>query len=377
MQGRFWRVPAVVLVAAALAGCSGSVYTATTAPTATGVAPSSSPASTSFVVATSQPNPAQQVLTGYLAHASNGVVFLQWTRSADTLTGALTQAYTAPGDPTALKHDSATFTGVLSGGSVTLNFPQGLGTSTTWSGTLNGDTLIMSFAAADGSLQTLTFTPGTVADYNTALAQVQAEVGQAQATAQAAQQAQQAAQQLQQEQHAIDQDAQQVQSDLAAVPQAVSQLPLDVAHVPSDLSQEAADVQTTYQDEQTTLTAAANASSDVCGDANTTQGDANTVQGDENTVNGDGNTINGDIDSVQAAVSELQNAFKDLAAAEAVLPSYQPAGLPTAQDVATPISAANTAIASARKTYAGYLAQAKAMVATANQYAAAAAAACH
>jgi hypothetical protein len=147
------------------------------------------------MVATPAPNPAQQALSGYLALASNGVVFVQWTQAGDTLTGSLTQSYTAPGDPTSLKHESTSFTGVLSNGSVTLNFPEGLGTGTSWSGTLNGDTLILSFTASDGSISTLTFHPGTVADYNQALAQAQASVAvavtqqQAAAAAAAAQQA--------------------------------------------------------------------------------------------------------------------------------------------------------------------------------------------
>ena len=168
---------AIVLM---LAGCSGSAAPAATVPTDTAEA-ASAPATISV-----PPNPAQQALSGYLALATNGVVFLQWTQSGDTLTGTLTQAYTDPGNPAALKHQNGPFTGVLSGGSVTLNFPQGLGLSTAWSGTLNGDTLILSYSAPDGSLSTLTFGPGTVADYNAALARVQGAAGAAAAQQDAA-----------------------------------------------------------------------------------------------------------------------------------------------------------------------------------------------
>ena len=100
------------------------------------------------------PNPAQQALSGHLALATNGVVFLQWTRSSDTLTGTLTQACTDPGVPAALKHQNGPFTGVLSGGSVTINFPQGLGLSASWSGALNGDTLILSYSTPWSTVET-------------------------------------------------------------------------------------------------------------------------------------------------------------------------------------------------------------------------------
>jgi hypothetical protein len=135
---------------------------------------------------TALPNPAPQALGGYLAHASNGVVFLQWTQSGAGLNGTLTQAYTHGGDPTTLTHDSASFSGVLTGGSVTLNFSQGLGISGTWTGTFSGNTLTLSYPAADGTLSTLTFGPGSVADYNSAVAYLQAQAAGA-AAANAAQ----------------------------------------------------------------------------------------------------------------------------------------------------------------------------------------------
>lgn len=134
-------------------------------------------------VETAAPDPAAQGLSGFLATASNGVVFLQWTRAGDALTGSGTTAYTPAGDPTTLKTETAAFTGVVSGSSVTLSYPEGLGLSRTWTGAFQGSSLVLSYAAADGSLSTLTFQPATVAGYNQAFATLRAKVQQAQADA--------------------------------------------------------------------------------------------------------------------------------------------------------------------------------------------------
>lgn len=86
----------------------------------------------------------------------------------------MTEAFVDAAAPAELKHQSSAFTGVTTATSVTLTFAQGLGVSTTWTGTLSRDVLVLSYPARDGTLTTLTFAPGTVADYNsrTSLASV-------------------------------------------------------------------------------------------------------------------------------------------------------------------------------------------------------------
>jgi hypothetical protein len=93
-------------------------------------------------------------LSRHLALATNGVVFLQWTRSGDTHTGTLTQAYTGPGDRAALKHQNGQLTGVLSGSLVTPNFPQVSARALPGVGTPGGDTLILSYAAPWSMVET-------------------------------------------------------------------------------------------------------------------------------------------------------------------------------------------------------------------------------
>ncbi len=334
-----------MFVALALAACAASQP----APTAAGSAQQT--ASGLLESVSAPPNPAEQALPGYLATATYGVVFLQWTRTGDAAVGTVTLADVPTSDQTKLEHTSASFTGVISGSSVLLTFPPGSGVGSTWSGTLSGTTLVLSYPAADGSLSTLTFSTATVADYNQALAQVQSRVQQAQ--------------------QAIDAASRQVQVDLGSLPSTTAALRSDVIRIPDDLAAQEKDVRQSLQDEQATLAAAQRGatSGEVCGDANITQGDANTVQGDENTIEGDGNTLTGDMNAIQAAIGQLQRHSNDLQQALAALPSYRPAGVPSGQDVSSSVAAANTAMSQARQTFATYLAQAKAMVQTAQGYA--------
>lgn len=209
-----------------LAGCASTGQVSTAVPAAE--APSTTLAATA--------NPAQQALYGYLALANNGVVFIQWTEANGALSGTLTEAFTSF-DPANLKHSSSPFTGVLSAGSVTLTFPQGFGTSTSWNGTLSGDSLILSYSADDGSLSTLTFHPGTVADYNAAVAEAQAAAAAAGAEQDAAASAA-AAQQAAEAQRAAAQQRldNAVRSASSDVTTALGQLTSNVDSVESNVS---------------------------------------------------------------------------------------------------------------------------------------------
>src|SRR6516225_8332629 len=81
-------------------------------------------------VATTPPPP------GYLAHASNGLLFLQWTRAGESVTGSIAASYVDPSDPTKVVNDSTSFTGTVSGESVTLNVVPSTSFAATWNGTL-------------------------------------------------------------------------------------------------------------------------------------------------------------------------------------------------------------------------------------------------
>ena len=75
-------------------------------------------------------------------------------------------------------------------------------------------------------------------------------------------------------------------------------------------------------------------------------------------------------------VTTLEGDFQSLTAAEAALPTHLPTGLPTVAQVNQGSKASSGAIAQARQTYSGYLAQAKTWVKTANGYSSTAQSAC-
>lgn len=204
---------------------SGAQFTATwpkiTTPTTTS-APPPSPAE-------SQP--------GYLAYASNGVLFIQWTRTGDNVTGTLSESYTDPSDAAHVSHESGSFTGVISGSSVTLTLDNG----DNWNRTLTSSGVTLSYTGSDGTLHTFAFSSGTVAEYNAAVEGItakgnaaQSEQAQRQATTQAEQQ--------------LGSDASTLSTDVSNLQADVTQLDSDLAKVPADLDQMRTDLATQKRD---------------------------------------------------------------------------------------------------------------------------------
>lgn len=121
-------------------------------------APASPPATTP---AESQP--------GFFAQASNGVIFIQWTRTGNSVAGTLSESYTTSPNRSQTTNESDSFTGIINGTSITLT----LNTGENWNGTLTGSGVTLSYAASGGTLHTFAFSPSTVADYNAAVTAIQ------------------------------------------------------------------------------------------------------------------------------------------------------------------------------------------------------------
>ena len=104
---------------------------------------------------------------GYLATSSDGVTFVQWSESGNSIEGFLQNLYVATdaeGIPQ-VQSEELGFSGTLDGGEVSMTFSE-LGTSRTWTGTLEGDTLTLTIPDGDGTLSTLRAQAATVEDYN-------------------------------------------------------------------------------------------------------------------------------------------------------------------------------------------------------------------
>jgi hypothetical protein len=104
------------------------------------------------------------------------VAFLQLTVVANSLNGTLDVA-TLNGTQVQTRHSS--FSGTVSGQSVTLTFSEGLGTALNVSGAVNGEALVLNFPQTNGEIASTTFIPSNAAAYNSALADLQSQAGAA------------------------------------------------------------------------------------------------------------------------------------------------------------------------------------------------------
>lgn len=147
-----------LLAALMLASCARS--TATPGGTAGGIA-----------VATRAPTPTAIAndLRGYLASDADSAIFVEWTDAGGTLAGTLHEAGPDPQHPSAVKTQSAGFTGLRAGNRVTLTIPAGFGFSTALSGTIAGDTLTLFITDDRGITTPTTLHVGTLTDYNRAV----------------------------------------------------------------------------------------------------------------------------------------------------------------------------------------------------------------
>lgn len=301
--------------------------------------------------------------------ATNGALFIQWTRTGNAVTGTLSEAYTNLSDPTQAQSESHPFTGVISGSSVTLTLDSG----DNWNGTLNGSGITLSYTNSDGSLQTFDFRPASVADYNAAVAAVQGTAA--------------GAQKRQAQREAVAQLKQRIEDEGSTVANDMQQLMQDVASARNDLSGMADDVATTATDTNGTYKAMQSVLAEaakypggnyggVCADADGVTADADGVSADNDGVSADMQSLDYDLNSIAGDISKLSEDSRAFQADHQALPSYQPANPVDQGAVSQAITSAQTAMASVRRTRVGYVAKAKSLLKTANGYAAQAQAAC-
>lgn len=102
----------------------------------------------------------------FVGHARNAVMFVQWTRSGQNVTGSLREAITRTLSGSGLTSKDRAFTGVIHGNGLTLNL-QG-SESTAYVGEVKNDGFNLTVTGEDNALTTIEFTPGEVANYNEA-----------------------------------------------------------------------------------------------------------------------------------------------------------------------------------------------------------------
>ncbi len=103
--------------------------------------------------------------SGYLSSDDTEVVFVQWTRTEGSLFGSLQLASLSDDSSRELDNTNVPFTGVVSGKSVTLTIGGSFG-STSWSGQLNRDELMLTHPSSTGALETTRFHKASVDAFN-------------------------------------------------------------------------------------------------------------------------------------------------------------------------------------------------------------------
>lgn len=285
---------------------------------------------------------------GYLAHAADGVIFIQWTQNGTAISGTA-QVDTLSGTPPnqSVSTKTISVTGQLQGSTITLSFDGG----TEVFGTLSGGSFTVNFPQPDGSLGPVTFTSASASDFNQALAALQGNTG-----AQNSQAA--AANQLAAEKGAIDKASAAVSSDITYLSQAPAALSATLGPFTKDLSQAQADLAATAKLEQQVIAEAQSGTdpNQVCTDSDSVATDADSVGTDGDSVSTDADGTETELGQVRGAISQVQQDFAALQNAQSQLPSYSD-GAPTQSDVNQAVAAAQQAVTSTLATANGYLAQ--------------------
>jgi hypothetical protein len=117
---------------------------------------------------------------GYVYQGLQSVIYIQWTSdSSGNITGQFQEVYKTPNAYT-VNVDATSIKGIISGSNVSITLDN---TGHTFTGNLSGSNLTLNVPSSDGMLHPLTFTSGSVNQYNIDAQQFKASMSQQQAQA--------------------------------------------------------------------------------------------------------------------------------------------------------------------------------------------------
>ncbi len=117
----------------------------------------------------------------FIGRASNATVFIQWTRTGNSLSGSLQEAIVKEGDSISSKDESEVesssraFSGTIDGDGLTLTLNEGLGSTKALVGKMGGAGFTMTFPGVLHALTTIRFEAGSVSTYNAAVTALEAQ----------------------------------------------------------------------------------------------------------------------------------------------------------------------------------------------------------
>lgn len=301
---------------------------------------------------------------GYLSQTATSIIFIQFTTTGQNqqqqITGDIDEVVENTNDnPPELKTSTTAFTGVENGSSLTLTISF-FGLSSSYTGNLNGNTLILDLPQQDGSLKAIEFTASSLQQYNQAVAALQKQVtnqeqqyNDAQATATAIQST---ATTLQQDQQAVQNANQQLGNDLSALQQDSQTLAgfsesTTLQSYANDWKKMQNDYATEQQQAQQGCGQNNYNQNQVSYDANQVDYDENQISYDDNQFSYDKNQYNQAVSAVQTDIQNVQNDWNQLQQAVANNPSGTPAALYSASDIKNATDQGNAAITTAQGTW--------------------------
>ncbi len=299
-------------------------------------------------------------LGGYLSQTATSIMFIQFTATGQNqqqINGNISEVEENTNDnPPEIKTSTTAFTGVKNGSALTLTISF-FGISSSYTGSLNGNTLILGLPQSDGSIQAQQFVASSLQQYNQAVAvlhkQVANQVLQYNNTQATATAAQSTAVAQQQEQQAVQDANQRLANDLSSLQQDSETL---VQFSESNTLQGYGKDWQQMQDDYTTEQQQAQQG---CGPSNSNQNqasaDANQVDADDNQISADDNQFSADktqydleTSAIQTDMQNVQNDWTQLQQAVANNSSMIPGAAYTASNVQSAINQGKKAVSTAQ-----------------------------
>jgi hypothetical protein len=310
--------------------------------------------------------------TGYLAKRADRIVFVEWTQAE----GATSSAAHLNGSATLalidtkkfnLETDVASFTGTMAGSTVALALSKPLDASSSWSGTLSGDLLTLSYTGTGGASVSLTLHSASQDEYNSAIATEQQALADLKSGKTAATTADKGKAGIEKWSAIVQKDLDKVAADAAAVTPAVGAVTSANARADSD-----------KESARRWMNKALNHqfAPQVCPAADSASGAANSASGEAGAASAGETNVNNLADVVKKDIVQLSSDHGQLSAAELTLPDYKPKGLPSDDDIESAIKSANDTINSAIQSANGASRAAAGKASTAQSFASQAQAAC-
>lgn len=314
---------------------SGSAGPSTPTPSVVMVIPAATDSAASQDTVSAQPGGVGGGDAVYLETPPGAVLLVRWTERDGQLEGVFTVTDAAP-TSAGTTSTSTSFTGLLDHRHLTLTLNKGLGSTTTLTGSVNGDQLLLTVPQDDGQLVDAPFTESSVTAYNAAVAQLADQghqaadaaasaTAQARANAQASAAAAAAAAETTRENELVIAAGTKLSTAIDYVIDADTTLKGLDATLADELGDERTARHTVDTDYAAAVALSKQCTDTSSGDLGAAVGDVGAAVGDvdaaQGTVEAEAASVGNAVDAVTSAVSDARTALADLVNAQQQYPA--------------------------------------------------------